>query len=147
MSQRSRISSRRHCGIGRVTDVRFMEVEFDAPPSARHTRLIVEVEGGLRLLVADDASVELAAQLLNALGRLCSSHAPRKARAPQAKRSGEGADDRAGNRCTQNLRGSRGAGFAQKFSGAHGTCIATSCSGTSSASTCSTARLRSTITL
>lgn len=73
-----------------------MEVEFEAPPvlSARHTRLVVEVEGGLRLLVADDASVELAAQLLNALVRLSpSSPAPRKernsrGRAPQAQKGG-----------------------------------------------------------
>ena len=61
MSQRSRSSFRSHCGIGRVTDVRFLEVEFEAPPGARHTRLVIEVEGGLRLLVADDAAVELAA--------------------------------------------------------------------------------------
>jgi hypothetical protein len=92
MSQRSRLSSRRHCGIGRVTDVRFMEVEFEAPPSARHTRLVVEVEGGLRLLVADDAAVELAAQLLNALGRLCScsSGAPRRGRNTRARQTKKG---------------------------------------------------------
>jgi len=46
-----------------------MEVEFDAPQSSP-TRMVIEVEGGLRLLVADDASVELAAKLLNGLGRL-----------------------------------------------------------------------------
>ena len=42
-----------------------MEVEFDAPAG---TRLVIEVEGGLRLLVADDDAVELAAKLLNSLG-------------------------------------------------------------------------------
>ena len=47
--------------------MRFMEVEFDRP--ARSRRMVIEVEGGLRLLVADDESVELAAQLLNALSR------------------------------------------------------------------------------
>ncbi|MDA0350097.1 MAG: hypothetical protein O3C20_22160 [Verrucomicrobia bacterium] len=90
MSQRSRSSFRSHCGIGRVTDVRFMEVEFEAPPGARHTRLVIEVEGGLRLLVADDAAVELAAQLLNALGRLCSSGAPRKAKNTRARQTKKG---------------------------------------------------------
>jgi len=41
-----------------------MEVEFAAPVG---TRMIIELEGGLRLLVADDSAVELAAQLINAL--------------------------------------------------------------------------------
>ena len=41
-----------------------MEVDFAAPPG---TRMIVELEGGLRLLVADESAVELAAQLINAL--------------------------------------------------------------------------------
>jgi len=50
--------------VGRVTDVRFMEVEFAAPAA---TRMVIELEGGLRLLVADDAAVELAAQLINSL--------------------------------------------------------------------------------
>ena len=45
-----------------------MEVEFDAPQSAP-AGMVIEVEGGLRLLVADDESVELAARLLNALVR------------------------------------------------------------------------------
>ena len=49
---------------GHVTDVRFMEVEFDAP---RGTRMVIEMADGLRLLVADDSAVELAAQLINAL--------------------------------------------------------------------------------
>ena len=52
--------------FGRITDVRFMEVEFERPVQRR---MVIEVEGGLRLLVADDESVELAAQLLNALAR------------------------------------------------------------------------------
>ena len=51
--------------FGRVQDARFVEVEFDAPVG---TRLVIEVEGGLRLLVADDEAVEMAARLLNALG-------------------------------------------------------------------------------
>ena len=41
-----------------------MEVEFAAPAA---TRMVIELEGGLRLLVADDAAVELAAQLINPL--------------------------------------------------------------------------------
>ena len=53
--------------IGRVTDVRFIEVEFEAP---RGTRMIIELDGGLRLLIADDGAVELAAQLINALVQL-----------------------------------------------------------------------------
>ena len=47
---------------GRVTDVRFIEVE--AP---RGTRMVIELADGLRLLVADDSAVELAAQLINHL--------------------------------------------------------------------------------
>lgn len=49
---------------GRVIDVRFMEVEFDAP---RGTRMVIELSGGLRLLVADDSAVELAAKFINSL--------------------------------------------------------------------------------
>lgn len=49
---------------GRVTDVRFIEVEFEAP---RGTRMVIELAGGLRLLVADDSAVELAAQFINHL--------------------------------------------------------------------------------
>lgn len=41
-----------------------MEVEFAAPVG---TRMVIELAGGLRLLVADDSAVELAAQLINAL--------------------------------------------------------------------------------
>ena len=61
-----KLKPRKRTKYGRVTDVRFMEVEFEAPVG---TRMVIEVEGGLRLLVADDQSVELAARLLNALGR------------------------------------------------------------------------------
>ena len=70
MSRRSRSTARGDRGFGRVSDVRFMEVEFEAPAMATRRCMVIEVEGGLRLLVADDASVELAAKLLNALGRL-----------------------------------------------------------------------------
>jgi len=51
---------------GHVTDVRFMEVEFEAP---RGTRMVIELSGGLRLLVADDSAVELAAEFVNHLLR------------------------------------------------------------------------------
>lgn len=49
---------------GHVTDVRFIEVEFEAP---RGTRMVIELSGGLRLLVADDSAVELAAKFINYL--------------------------------------------------------------------------------
>ena len=48
--------------VGHVKDVRFMEVEFAAPVG---TRMVIELEGGLRLLVADDAAVELAAKFIS----------------------------------------------------------------------------------
>ena len=41
-------------------------------------RMVIEVEGGLRLVVADDESVELAAQLLNMLSRRGSRKGGRK---------------------------------------------------------------------
>jgi hypothetical protein len=44
-----------------------MEVEFDAP---RGTRMVIELEGGVRILVADDEAVELAAELLGCLARV-----------------------------------------------------------------------------
>ena len=69
MSRRSRSTARRACGFGRVADVRFMEVELETPAVASSRCMVIEMEGGLRLLVADEASVELAAKLLNALGR------------------------------------------------------------------------------
>lgn len=52
---------------GHVTDVRFIEVEFEAP---RGTRMVIELSGGLRLLVADDSAVELAAEFVNHLLRV-----------------------------------------------------------------------------
>jgi hypothetical protein len=51
---------------GHVKDVRFIEVEFEAP---RGTRMVIELSGGLRLIVADDSAVELAADLINFLRR------------------------------------------------------------------------------
>ena len=51
---------------GHVTDVRFIEVEFEAP---RGTRMVIELSGGLRLLVADDSAVELAVKFINFLRR------------------------------------------------------------------------------
>jgi len=41
-----------------------VEVEFAAPVGAR---MVIEMADGLRLLVADDSAVELAAQFINAL--------------------------------------------------------------------------------
>ena len=61
--------------FGRVTGVRFAEVEFERP---RASGMVVEVEGGLRLLVADEASVALAAQLLNGLWGAPARPRPRK---------------------------------------------------------------------
>ena len=52
---------RRRGGAGRVADVRFVELDWDAP---RATRIIIELEGGLRLLLADDGAIPLAAELL-----------------------------------------------------------------------------------
>ncbi len=49
---------------GHVTDVRFVEVEFAAPMG---TRMIIELEGGVRLLLADRGAIELAAELLASL--------------------------------------------------------------------------------
>jgi len=51
---------------GRVVDVRFVEVEFEAPVG---TRMIIELEGGVRLLVADEAAIPLAGGLLDYLQR------------------------------------------------------------------------------
>lgn len=58
--------SRKNRQFGRIKDVRFMEVEFVRPIEPR---MVIELEGGLRLIVSDDKSVELAAQLLNFLSR------------------------------------------------------------------------------
>jgi hypothetical protein len=52
--------------VGHVRDVRFAEVEIEAPSG---TRMVIELGGGLRLLIADDSGVELAARLINALVR------------------------------------------------------------------------------
>ena len=49
---------------GRVLDVRFAEVEFVAPVG---TRMIIELEGGLRLLLCDEAAIPLAGKLLDYL--------------------------------------------------------------------------------
>lgn len=46
---------------GRVIDVRFVEVEFAAPVG---TRMIIELEGGVRMVLADRGAIELAAELL-----------------------------------------------------------------------------------
>ena len=62
MSERNK--SRRPGRTGRVIDVRFMEIEFAAPVS---TRMVIELEGGLRLLVADDRAVETAAKFIHFL--------------------------------------------------------------------------------
>ena len=58
---------RRRGHDGRVADVRFVEVEFAAPAA---TRMIVELECGVRLLLADRAAIPLAAELLALLARL-----------------------------------------------------------------------------
>ena len=50
---------------GRVADVRFVEVELAAPAA---TRMIIETQGGVRLLLADRAAIPLAAELLALLG-------------------------------------------------------------------------------
>ena len=50
--------------VGHVADVRFVEVAFEAPVG---TRIVIELEGGLRLLLADEGAIPLAARLLDAL--------------------------------------------------------------------------------
>lgn len=50
--------------VGHVVDVRFVEVAFEAPVD---TRMVIELEGGLRLLLADEGAIPLAARLLDAL--------------------------------------------------------------------------------
>lgn len=49
---------------GRVVDVRFVEVEFEAPVG---TRMVIEIEGGVRLVLADEEAIPLAAALLDCL--------------------------------------------------------------------------------
>ena len=51
----------------RILSVRFAEVEFERPPGRG---MIIELEGGVRLLVAEEPAVELAAQLINYLWAL-----------------------------------------------------------------------------
>jgi hypothetical protein len=62
MTKKSR--PRRRGDVGRVSDVRFVEVAFEAPVG---TRMVIELEGGLRLLLADERAVPLAAAMLDAL--------------------------------------------------------------------------------
>ena len=52
--------------IGRVLDVQFVEVEFEAPVG---TRMVIEVEGGLRLVLANEQAIPLAAALLDYLAK------------------------------------------------------------------------------
>ena len=52
--------------VGRVKDVRFVEVEFAAPSG---TRMIVELGDGVRLLVSDRDAIELAGDLIEYLRR------------------------------------------------------------------------------
>ena len=51
----------------RVLSAHFAEVEFERPPGRG---MIIELEGGVRLLAADIRGVELAAQLINSLWAL-----------------------------------------------------------------------------
>ena len=55
---------RRRGGVGRVKDVRFIEVEFAAPTG---TRMVVELGRGVRLLVCDREAIELAGELIEYL--------------------------------------------------------------------------------
>lgn len=54
----------RRGGVGRVLDVQFVEAEFEAPVG---TRMVIELEGGIRLVLADEEAIPLAACLLEAL--------------------------------------------------------------------------------
>ena len=47
-----------------MVDVRFVEVEFEAPVG---TRMVIELEGGLRLVLADEKAIPLAAGFLDYL--------------------------------------------------------------------------------
>ena len=51
---------------GHVVDVQFVEVEFAAPTG---TRMVIELEDGVRVLVADAAAIPLAGELLDYLQR------------------------------------------------------------------------------
>lgn len=48
---------RNRASDGRVADVRFVEVELPAPAAPR---LVIELGGGLRILLADPADIDLA---------------------------------------------------------------------------------------
>ena len=50
--------------VGRVVDVRFVEVEFEAPVG---TRMVIEIAGGVRLVLADEEAIPLAAAFLDYL--------------------------------------------------------------------------------
>ena len=50
--------------VGRVVNVQFVEVEFEAPVG---TRMLIELEGGVRLLLASEEAIPLAAALLDCL--------------------------------------------------------------------------------
>ena len=49
----------------RVKDVRFVEVEFERPSLG--TRMVIELTGGIRLLLNDRQAIPLAAELLEIL--------------------------------------------------------------------------------
>jgi len=50
---------------GRTTNTRFVEVEM---PTAAHGHLVIEMEGGGRILLSEPAHVTLLAQLLASVG-------------------------------------------------------------------------------
>jgi hypothetical protein len=55
----------RHWGkVGYVIVVRFVEIAFEAPVD---TRMVIELAGGVRSLLADEGAIPLAARLPDAL--------------------------------------------------------------------------------
>lgn len=50
--------------VGCVVDVQFVEVEFEAP---RGTRMVIELEGDLRMVLANEKAIPLAAAFLDYL--------------------------------------------------------------------------------
>ena len=52
---------RNRASDGRVADVRFVEVELPAPATPR---LVIEMESGLRLILADPMDIGLAADFI-----------------------------------------------------------------------------------
>ena len=52
---------RNRASDGRVADVRFVEVELPAPAAPR---LVIEMESGLRLILADPMDIGLAADFI-----------------------------------------------------------------------------------